>query len=130
MAKLRHLAMQVPDLEKAALFYERCFDMKRVNKVTAPIGDAVILSDGVMNLTLLNFPEGAKGVVNEPTWAGLHHFGFVVDDLEASQKKVESEGGQFFMKLPSFPGVDAESKFKDPNGVVFDISEHDWQQAK
>jgi predicted enzyme related to lactoylglutathione lyase len=53
----------------------------------------------------------------------------VVDDLGASQKKVESEGGQFFMKLPSFPGVDAESKFKDPNGVVFDMSEHDWQQA-
>jgi len=130
MAKLRHLAMQVPDLEKAAAFYERCFDMKRVNKVNAPIGDAVILSDGVMNLTLLNFPEGAKGMVNGPTWAGLHHFGFVVDDLESSQKKVESEGGQFFMKLPSLPGVDAESKFKDPNGVVFDMSEHDWQQAK
>jgi predicted enzyme related to lactoylglutathione lyase len=53
----------------------------------------------------------------------------VVDDLGASQKKVESEGEQFFMKLPSFPGVDAESKFKDPNGVVFDMSEHDWQQA-
>jgi predicted enzyme related to lactoylglutathione lyase len=122
--------MQVPDLEKAAVFYEHCFDMKRVNKVNAPIGDAVILSDGVMNLTLLNFPEGAKGMVNGPTWAGLHHFGFVVDDLEASQQKVESEGGQFFMKLPSFPGVDAESKFKDPNGVVFDMSEHDWQQAK
>ena len=61
---------------------------------------------------------------------GLHHFGFVVDDLEASHKKVEAEGGQFFMKLPSFPGVDAESKFKDPNGIVFDMSEHDWQQAK
>jgi len=42
--------------------------MKRVNKVNAPIGDAVILSDGVMNLTLLNFPEGAKGMVNGPTW--------------------------------------------------------------
>jgi predicted enzyme related to lactoylglutathione lyase len=130
MAQLRHLAMQVPDLEKAAAFYERCFDMKRVNKVSAPIGDAVVLSDGVMNLTLLNFPEGAKGMVNGPQWAGLHHFGFVVDDLDASQKKVEAEGGQFFMKLPALPGVDAESKFKDPNGVVFDMSEHDWQQAR
>jgi hypothetical protein len=58
MAKLRHLA-----------FYERCFDMKRVNKVSAPIGDAVVLSDGVMNLTLLNFPEGAKGMLNGSNWA-------------------------------------------------------------
>ena len=130
MAKLRHLAMQVPDLETAAKFYESCFEMKRVDKVSAPIGDAIVLSDGIMNLTLLNFPEGAKGMVNSPTWAGLHHFGFVVDDLEASQKKVESAGGKFFMTLPPFPGVDAESKFKDPNGVVFDMSEHDWKQAK
>ncbi|MGH6739317.1 MAG: VOC family protein, partial [Bradyrhizobium sp.] len=40
MAKLRHIAMQVPDLEKAAKFYETCFEMKRVDKVSAPIGDA------------------------------------------------------------------------------------------
>ena len=56
--------------------------MTRVAKATAPIGDAISLSDGVMNLTLLNFPEGAKGMINGPTWAGLHHFGFVVDSYE------------------------------------------------
>jgi catechol 2,3-dioxygenase-like lactoylglutathione lyase family enzyme len=130
MAKLRHIAMQVPDLEKAAAFYERSFGMKRVAKTNAPIGDAISLSDGVMNLTLLNFPEGAKGMINGPTWAGLHHFGFVVDDLEASKTQVESEGGKYFMTLPPFPGVDAETKYKDPNGVVFDMSEHNWPQAK
>lgn len=130
MAKLRHIAMQVPDLEKAAQFYEKSFGMTRVAKTNAPIGDAISLSDGVMNLTLLNFPEGAKGMINGSTWAGLHHFGFVVDDLEASKKQVESEGGKYFMTLPSFPGVDAETKYKDPNGVVFDMSEHNWPQAK
>ena len=130
MAKLRHIAMQVPDLEKAAAFYERSFGMTRVAKTNAPIGDAISLSDGVMNLTLLNFPEGAKGMINGPTWAGLHHFGFVVDNLDAAIEKVESEGGQFFMKLPPFPGVDSETKYKDPNGVVFDMSQHDWPQAK
>ena len=78
MAKLRHIAMQVPDLEKAAAFYESCFGMTRVQKATAPIGDAISLSDGIMNLTLLQFPEGAKGAINSPQWAGLHHFGFVV----------------------------------------------------
>jgi hypothetical protein len=34
----------------------------------------------------------------------------VVDDRDASRKKVEAEGGQFFMKLPALPGVDAESR--------------------
>ena len=37
------------------------------------------------------------------------------------------KGGKFFFKLPALPGVDAETKFKDPNGVVFDVAEHDWQ---
>ena len=35
MAKLRHIAIQVPDLEKAAAFYEGVFDLKRVAKVEA-----------------------------------------------------------------------------------------------
>lgn len=127
MSKLRHIAMQVPDLEIAAKFYENVFEMKRVATVESPIGNAVSLSDGVMNLTLLNFPDGKGGMINGQDWAGLHHFGFVVDDKESVSKKVEENGGKYFMTLPEYPGVDAETKFKDPNGVVFDVSEHDWR---
>jgi hypothetical protein len=29
------------------------------------------------------------------------------------------------MKLLALPGVDSQSKFENPNGVVFDMSEHD-----
>ena len=46
MAKIRHIAIQVPDLEKAAAFYEGVFELKRVGKVEAPIGNAISLSDG------------------------------------------------------------------------------------
>ena len=127
MAKLRHVAMQVPDLEKAATFYESVFELDRVAEAESPIGNAIMLSDGVMNLTLLNFPEGTKGGINGPDWAGLHHFGMVVDDKEATAAEIEAKGGKFFMEPPGdYPGVDAESKYKDPNGVVFDISEHEW----
>ena len=130
MAKLRHIAIQVPDLEKAAAFYERVFDLKRVKKVEAPIGNAISLSDGLMNLTLLHFPEGAKGSKGGPDWAGLHHFGFVVDDEKATEQKIKQHGGEFFMRLPAYPGVDAEQKFKDINGIVFDVTEHGWEQPK
>jgi catechol 2,3-dioxygenase-like lactoylglutathione lyase family enzyme len=130
MAKLRHVAMQVPDLEKAAAFYEKCFELKRVTKAETEIGDALMLSDGVMNLTLLHFPKGTTGGINGPDWAGLHHIGFIVDDYDKTKEMIEEEGGKFFLKLPSLPGVDAENKFKDPNGVVFDVSEHDWRQAR
>jgi catechol 2,3-dioxygenase-like lactoylglutathione lyase family enzyme len=41
MGKLRHIAIQVPDLEKAAAFYEGVFGLKRLKKVDAPIGNAI-----------------------------------------------------------------------------------------
>ena len=130
MAKIKHIAIQVPDLEKAAAFYEGVFELKRVNQVDTPFGNAVALSDGDMNLTLLHFPEGTKGGKGGPDWAGLHHIGFLVEDEKETARKIESLGGEFFIQLPTYPGVDAEKKFKDLNGVVFDVSEHDWRQAK
>jgi catechol 2,3-dioxygenase-like lactoylglutathione lyase family enzyme len=127
MAKLRHVAIQVPDLEKAAKFYETALEMQRVADAQSPIGNAIMLSDGVMNLTLLNFPPGARGGLHDPDWAGLHHIGFIVEDEVASSKKIEENGGVFFFKMPNnYPGVDAETKYKDPFGLVFDISEHSW----
>ena len=44
MGKLRHIAIQVPDLEKAAAFYEGVFGLRRLKKVEAPIGNAISLS--------------------------------------------------------------------------------------
>ena len=127
MSKLRHIAMQVPDLEKAATFYEKVFGMKRAGSAESPVGNAISLSDGVMNLTLLNFPDGKGGMINGQDWAGLHHIGFVVDDKDETAKKIEESGGEYFMTLPEDPGVEAETTYRDVNGVVFDISEHDWR---
>ena len=130
MGKLRHIAVQVPNLEKAATFYEGVFNLKRVSQVDTPFGNAISLSDGVVNLTLLHFPEGTKGGKGGPDWAGLHHMGFIVEDENATAEKIKSLGGEFFMQLPTYPGVDAEKKYKDINGVVFDVSAHDWTQSK
>ena len=79
-----------------------------------------------MNLTLLQFPAGTNGGKGGPDWAGLHHFGFIVDNENATADEIKKHGGEFFMKLPQYPGVDAENKFKDPNGIVFDVTEHGW----
>jgi len=131
MAKLRHLALQVPDLDKAADFYKSVFDMEQVVRGDTPFGNVLMLSDGVINLTLLNFPEGTKGMVNGPNWAGLHHMGFIVDDAEGTAAKIVNQGGKYFTTLPGgYEGIQAEVKYKDPNGVAFDISEHGWVTKK
>ena len=49
MAKLRHIALIVPDPEAAAKFFEQAFDMKRAG--TARRG--IYMSDGTVNVALL-----------------------------------------------------------------------------
>ena len=112
MAKLRHIAIQVPDLQKAAKFYEDCFDLKRVAEVEAPIGNAISLSDGVVNLTLLHFPEGTKGGKGGPDWAGLHHFGFVVEDGKATEDIVRMGVAHVPEGRGTFTGLTVEENLK------------------
>ena len=96
MSKLRHIAMQVPNLEEAANFNDSVFEMERVGEAESPIGNAISLSDGIMNLTLLCFPDGKGGLINSRDWAGLHDFGFVVEDKASTTRKIEEAGGEFF----------------------------------
>ena len=119
MAKLRHIAVAVNDLEKAAAFYEKVFGLERVGEEHLEMGSGIYLSDGVINLALLKYKNA--------TASGAHHFGFQVDDLEATRKRIESAGGKFFFSLgDSKEQANFEMKFKDPEGVVFDISEKGW----
>jgi predicted enzyme related to lactoylglutathione lyase len=131
MARLRHFAVCVKDLEKAAKFYENVFELKRIGREDLDIGSAIYMSDGVINLALLNF-TGAAGSeasdLKDPgAHVGAHHFGFQVDDLAETQKRIEANGGKFFFDLGEERHGNFERKFKDPDGVIFDISKHGWQ---
>jgi methylmalonyl-CoA/ethylmalonyl-CoA epimerase len=118
MAKLRHIAVTVPDLEEAAVFYEKTFGMTRARESDI----AIILSDGVVSLALLKFKTDKQaGDERGKDFHGLHHMGFVVEDIDEYTKTIEANGGNYHMRLPSKPESATEVKFRDPNGVVFDI---------
>lgn len=131
MARLRHIAVCVKDLDKAANFYEKVFELKRIAREDLEIGSAIYMSDGVINLALLNFSKGAGSEASDlkdPTgFVGAHHFGIQVDDLAETQKLIEENGGKFFFDLGDERHGNFERKFKDPDGVIFDISKHGWQ---
>ena len=126
--KLRHIAISVPDLEKAAVFYETAFGLKRENQ--SPI--AIRLSDGTVNLTLLNFPTDADaGDDRGKDYVGLHHIGVWVDDLGEAAENIKQAGGKFqSMEAAEIPIEHAEHKYRDPFGVVIDVSTKGWDGAR
>lgn len=128
MARLRHLAVVVKDMEESAAFYQNVFGMERVGEEHLEFGSGVYLSDGEINLALLQYrSDEAAGIADSANFVGAHHLGFQVDDLAAAQEQIEAHGGTFHFDLGSDQEkVNFERKFKDPNGVIFDISQNGW----
>ena len=126
MAKLRHVAMSVPDPDKTADFYCEAFDMKRVGETDSPLAKGVYVSDGVITVALLNFKTDEQGPRD---YVGLHHIGFWVDDLQEAEAKVEKAGGKYLMGRPEEGDTGTtfyEEKYRDPNGVIVDITDLGW----
>ena len=125
--KLRHIAISVPDKEKAAKFYEETFGFERISASRV----ATRLSDGVMNITLLQFEtEEDAGDERGKDFVGLHHFGILVEDIETMKQSIEAHGGKHHPGTTGHAPANAEHKFRDPNGIVFDISTHGWDGAR
>ena len=115
MAKLRHIAMVVEEMEKTAAFYEQSFGMKRVRQHETAIG----LSDGVVSLVIIHpSNENMKG----DSRRGLHHVGFLVDDMEEASATVEANGAVFHSGISAARGSVGERKYRDPNGQIFDLT--------
>src|SRR5260370_2803069 len=100
MARLRHFAVCVKDLEKAAQFYVNVFDLKRIGREDLEIGSAIYMTDGVINLALLNFSgkagSKASDIKEGTAFVGAHHFGFQVEDLAETENRIEANGGKVF----------------------------------
>jgi catechol 2,3-dioxygenase-like lactoylglutathione lyase family enzyme len=131
VGKLRHFAMSVPDPWKTAEFYKYAFGMEVVGETDSSLAEGVFLSDGVINLALLHFKsdEAAQGTGRDHV--GLHHFGVWVDDPETARQRVVAAGGEWLMGEPEVKGGSFyEVKFRDPNGVIFDISHAGWGGAQ
>ena len=80
MARVRLIALSVPDPESMARIYENAFGMKRIGTLDHTQASGVYLSDGVINMAILRYKldevvykEGGKDYV------GLQHFGFLVE---------------------------------------------------
>jgi len=127
--KLRHIAITVPDPWKAAEFYMKAFGLKKVGETDWANARGVYLSDGTINIALLHYKTEEAAGYRGRDFVGVHHVGFLVDDVAASRREIEAAGGEHWSGEPIDGGGFYEVKFHDPDGLVFDITENGWAGA-
>ena len=55
MARIRHIALVVKDLEQTANFYQKAFGLSRSEISEGPTARRIYMSDGEINLALLQY---------------------------------------------------------------------------
>jgi catechol 2,3-dioxygenase-like lactoylglutathione lyase family enzyme len=126
-AKLRHIAIAVKNPEKTAQFFEKAFGMTRAGSAMR----GVYLTDGVMNVALLDFgEEPVPGFETQKDYEGIIHFGMWVDNTDEADKQIKQAGGSYMTgRFEKDPNVFYEVKYKTPEGIVFDVTANGWKGA-
>ena len=135
MAKIKHIALSTQDVDKTAKFYIDVFGMKEIARIDSPGARGYYLSDGDLNLAILNFRNDAvAGVERGKDWSGIHHIGFQVESLEAIAERLAQVGSQRRDDINNALGLgrtpqrnaNVEVKYTAPDGVTVDVSETGW----
>ena len=133
MPKLRHIAFHTKDVEGTANFYKQVFDMKEVGRTDSPMATGIYLSDGELNMAVLNFRTAEAADRNDGLGPvlGLHHFGFWVEDIAEIRRRLIANGAEHRENRDAHATTSFfEEKYKGPDGVMIDISEGGWAGAK
>lgn len=135
MAKIKHIAISTQDVEKTARFYIEVFGLKEVGKVDSPGAVGYYLSDGDINLAILNFKNDAvAGAERGKGYSGIHHIGFQVESLDGIADRLDAVGSAprddvneaLGVGRGHRPGGNVEVKYSGPDGVMVDVSETGW----
>ena len=135
MAKIKHIALSTQDVDKTAKFYIDVFGMKEIARIDSPGARGYYLSDGDLNLAILNFKSDAvAGIERGKEWSGIHHIGFQVESLEAIAERLAAAGSEPRHDVNEALGVghgrrdhgNVEVKYNGPDGVMVDVSETGW----
>jgi len=122
-AKLRHVAISTPDPVPTAAWYQEVFGLEEVGK--SPSG--VYLSDGDTNFAVLSIRS--RDAERRLIELGMSHFGFLVEDPEASYRKLAEMGVERRPDI-ALGNQYFEAKFLGPDGITVDIGEHGWVGAR
>jgi catechol 2,3-dioxygenase-like lactoylglutathione lyase family enzyme len=129
MAKLRHIAIAAEDPFATAEFYKKVFALEEVGRKefsNPETSYGVFLSDGTISLAILHFGwDQGHGI----DFRGIHHLGFVVENLDSVTEELQSMGANCFEKRPKNAHGYSENKFVGPDKVIFDVVDNPWLGA-
>jgi len=131
---LSHLAMASSNPEKSRDFYVNVLGWSVAGVVASRNANGFYVTDGHINLAILNFRNGpAAGKEFPQGYVGLHHVGFQCEDIEQMVADFEAQGYgprhdvNLAQGLGKNPEKDnAEFKMEGPENIMVDISERGW----
>ncbi len=135
MAQIKHIAIATQDAEKTAKFYEEVFGLRQVAKLDGETAKGFFLSDGNINLAILDFQnDQVAGAEKGKNFSGIHHFGFEVESLEEIAEKMKAANAEpredinqaLHVGMGSGHSGNVEVKYGGPDGVIIDVSQTGW----
>ena len=135
MAQIKLIAIATQDADKTAKYYIEVFGLKEIDKLDSPNASGYYLSDGNINMAILNFKnDQVTGQEYGKEYSGLHHIGFQVESWEEIATKLSGAGSSPREEINKALGVgmgeprhaNVEVKYGGPDGVIIDVSETGW----
>ena len=135
MPQIKHIAIATQDADATAKFYTEVFGMREIAKLDSPNASGYYLSDGNINLAILDFKnDQVTGPEYGTGFSGIHHIGFEVESLEEIAEKMRSADSEpredinqaLGVGMPGARHSNVEVKYGGPDGVIIDVSETGW----
>jgi len=135
MPQIKHIAIATQDADATAKFYTEVFGMREIAKLDSPNASGYYLSDGNINLAILDFKnDQVTGPEYGTGFSGIHHIGFEVESLEEIAEKLQKAGSHPRDDINQALGVgmggpahaNVEVKYSGPNGEIIDVSQTGW----
>ncbi len=111
--QLEHVAVYCRDINESIKFYEKFFggSPTAIRKGTAGYGFCFMKIDGSPSIQLME----SSGQV------GVHHYGFVTDDIERVARDVKEKGAEIIRENRDQSGKLTTIFLKDPYGLELEI---------
>ena len=134
MPQIKHIAIATNDAAKTAQFYSEVFGLRKVAQLDSENAKGFMLSDGNVNMAILDFQNDAVAGERGKDWEGIHHIGFEVEDLEEIEKRLVANNSKPMDEVNNalHAGMggprteNVETKYEGPNGEMIDVSGTGW----